>query len=482
MPPNPQKPRIVLDWFTVSYRSVFLAGLAVLLVAAAAVWWIWLAPSGDRREAQEAIRRASDKVAEASTYPAAPRLDEFRGSARVALDEARTAFGAKRWEDARYAAMRSESLAQKAIDVARGEGAADREVRLSRMEGDVRVKRIGEFAWEPAERNMVLRVGDQIKTAENGSAEILYFSGTRTTIERGSLLEIRQIADDPATNVRQVKEKLSWGEILASTQRNARGSFHEVATEAVTARVEEGGDFRVAVDKDKKTAAFDALTGTVQLDAGDRKESLAPGERVRATAEGRLFAKENLPGVPRLIAPVDQRVFVHEDPKAAQTTLSWEPVEGAQRYRLVISNRPLFASPLYEADRRETTVVVDAVPAGEYFWRVAAVGPEGATGPFSEPRRFRITSQKIRDREDSTAPELQVTEKVQTGSMLILNGKTEPGAVLWVDDEKVEVSEDGSFYAVVRLRKEGVNEIVLVVQDAAGNQRKVSQKAFVDAF
>lgn len=482
MPRNPQRSRIVLDWFTVSYRSAFLTGLAILLIVAAAVWWFGFAPGGDKADAAEAIRRAGEKVAEAFTYPAGDRVDEYRGSARSALEEARTAYHDQRWEEAGYAALRSEGLAQKAIDLARGDGAADREVRLSRLEGDVRVKRVGEFAWEPATRNMTLRVGDQIKTAENGSAEIFYLGGTRTTIEKGSLLEIRQVAEDPETNIRQVKERLSWGEILASTQRNARGSFHEVSTESVTARAEEGGDFRVAVDKDKKTAAFDALTGTIQLDVGDRKEVVGPGERVRATADGRLLVKEMLPGVPRLVAPVDQRVFVHEDPKGAQTTLSWEPVDGASRYRLVIANKPLFTAPLYEADRKETTVVLDAVPAGEYFWRVAAVSAQGATGPFCEPRRFRITSQKIRDREDTTPPDIQITEKVQTGSMLILNGRTEPGAVLWVDDEKVEVSEDGSFYAVVRLRKEGVNEIDLMAQDAAGNQRHVSQKAYVDSF
>jgi hypothetical protein len=66
--------------------------------------------------------------------------------------------------------------------------------------------------------------------------------------------------------------------------------------------------------------------------------------------------------------------------------------------------------------------------------------------------------------------------------MLILNGRTEPGAVLWVDSEKIEVSEDGSFYAVVRLRKEGVNDVVVSAQDAAGNTRKLVQRAYVDPF
>lgn len=483
MPNRQPKSRILLDWFTVSYRTVVLGGVGILVAVSLLAWWLWFAPSGARAEAQDAIHRAEDKVAEASTYPAEPRADEVRRNARVALEESRTAYANSQWEGARVAAIRAENYAQKAIDMARGEGTADREVRIFRMEGDVRVKRAGEFAWEAADRKMKLRVGDQIKTAANASAQIIYFDGTITTVEAGSLLEIRQVVEDPATRVRQVKEKLSWGEIMASTQRgNVRGSFHEVATEAVSARSEDGGQFRVAVDKDQGTARFDALTGTVQLATPDRKETLEAGERLRATPEGRLLAKESLPAAPRLVAPSDQRVFVHENPGEARTTLSWEAVPGVRRYRLLISNRPLFTNPLYDADREDTNAVLDGVPAGEYFWKVASISGAGVRGPFSEERRFRVSSQKIRDREDDTPPDLQITEKVQTGSMLILNGRTEPGAVLWVDNEKVEVSEDGTFYAVVRLRKEGVNDVAITAQDAAGNVRKLTQRAYVDSF
>jgi hypothetical protein len=66
--------------------------------------------------------------------------------------------------------------------------------------------------------------------------------------------------------------------------------------------------------------------------------------------------------------------------------------------------------------------------------------------------------------------------------MLILNGKTEPGALLWVDNEKVEVADDGTFYAVIRLRKEGVNDVALLAQDAFGNVRKLSHRAYLEPY
>ncbi len=367
--------------------------------------------------------------------------------------------------------------------MARGEGTVSKEVRIYRLEGDVRVKRAGEFNWEAADRKMTLRVGDQIKTAASGSVQLIYFDGTMTTINPGSLLEIREVHEDPATKVRRVSEKLNWGELLSETQKkNVDGSFHEIATEKISARSDDAGAFRVASDKATQAAAIDVFEGKVEVAARGKKEQVVTGERIRSDADGTLQAKEVLPGVPRLVVPSDQKVFVHEDPSKANTTLAWEKVPGATRYHLVISDKFLFTDPLYEADRDETTVVIDGIRTGDYYWKVATVSPAGVRGPYSETRRFRVTSEKIRDTEDTTPPVLELTEKVQTGPMLILNGRTEPGALLWVDNEKVDVYDDGTFYAVVRLRKEGVNDVQIVAQDAAGNVRKMTHRAYVDPY
>jgi len=484
MPPRPTKTNILLDWFTVSYRSVVLVAVLVVAGLAAGGWYLFsYAPGKPRQEAQDAIGRATERLGEASRYPATDRWEEAIGSARSALGEGRDAFQRRQYDDARVAAIRSENFSQKAIDIARGEGTTSREVRIFRSVGDVRVKRAGEFDWQPVDRKMLLRVGDQVKTSSSGSIQLIYFDGTVTTIDPGSLLEIREIHEDPATKVRRVTEKLNWGEVSASTQkRNVDGSFHEVATERFTARSDEAGEFRIASDKESKATAIDVFQGRVQVASGGRKENVESGERLRTDAAGQLQAKEVLPGAPRLLSPSDQKVFVHEAPAEASTTLSWERVPGAKAYHLAISDRILFADARYEADRADTNVVLQGVEPGEYYWRVAAISPASVRGPYSEVRRFRITAQKISDKDDTTPPGLAITENVQTGPMLILNGRTEPGALLWVDNEKVEVTDDGTFYAVIRLRKEGVNDVSIVAQDAAGNVKKVTHRAYVDPY
>ena len=479
-----QRPKstVILDWVNVSYRSVFLAVILVLLAGAVAGWWWWSSRDALRDEAREAVARAEQRVEEAAALPGDERLDEARDGARAALAEARGALDRAEYEEARIAAIRAENLAQKAIDMARGEGSSH-SVRFYRLEGDVRVKRQGQFAWDPADRKTVLRIGDQVKTSSSASAQLIYFDGTITTIRPGSLLEISELSEDPATLVRRVSERLNWGEVTASTQkRNVEGSFHEVSTESVRARTDQPGEFRVAVDREEQTSSFDVFEGRVEVAGAGARESLEAGQRIRASAQGRLAGKEALPGVPRLVAPSDQRVFVHDDPALETTALSWEKVPGAARYHLRISDKMLFTSALYDAPVSGTAVAIEAVPTGTYFWRVAAISGDGVEGPSSEVRSFRVTSQRIRDSADVTPPRLEIDPLVQTGPMVIINGRTEPGALVWVNGEKVDVYEDGSFYAVLRLRKEGVNELLFEAQDAAGNRSKETRRAFVETY
>jgi hypothetical protein len=472
-----------LDWFNVTYRSVVLSVLVVVaLLGGGFGYWYYNYIYSPRASADTAIVRAERRLHEASSLRGEDRLLEVVESAEVALREARQARSSLRFDDARVAAIRSENLSLKALGMSRGQDDQARMVRFYRLEGDVRVKKQGEFSWEQADSSMVLQIGDQVKTSSSASAQLIYFDGTVTTIEPGSLLEIRELYENPVTKVRRVKEKLNRGKLRASTQEQpVAGSYHEVTTEKVAARTDEEGEFRVAYDPDKRTAEFDVFEGRIEVSSPNKSASLVAGERIRSSAEGRLSGKEVMPGVPRLINPRDQKVFISEDPEQQTITLSWENVPGASAYHLMISNRALFTDPLHDGKQSKTTAMVAPDP-GSYFWKVAAVDANDTSGPFSPPRRFRVSTAKIRDRGDTDPPELEITEFVAIGLMVIVNGRTEPGATLWIDSEKIDVYDDGTFYAVVRLRKEGLNDIRFVAQDTAGNETEHTRSAYVEMF
>ena len=476
--------RFQVEWFNVTYRSVFgVIALAVAVLGGGGAYWYVGHIHTPRNAAREAIGRAERRLGDASALRSEdPRLAEVLLSAGVALRDARDLLDGLRFDDARGAAIRSENLSLQAIGMVEGQDAGAGLVRFYRLEGDVRVKRAGEFSWETASARMELRLGDQVKTSSAGSAQLIYFDGTISTIASGSLLEIRELSENPATKVRRVREALSFGEVKASTQeKNVEGSFHEVAAGSVVARTDQESEFRVRASEGRDEASFDVFQGRVEVRSPQHAESLVAGERVR-TASGQLAAKETLPGVPALVTPRDQKVFMFDEEQRPEITLAWEAVPGAGRYRLVISDKALFTEPLYDAERSGASAVVEEVPDGAYHWRVAAISPAGVPGPFSSPRRFRVSSQRIRDRSDSLPPSLELTEFVSVGAMVIVNGRTEPGASLWVDNERIDVYDDGTFYAVVRLRKEGLNDLRFVAQDTAGNETEIRRQTYLEVY
>lgn len=474
---------VQLDWFNISYNSLLRVGLVVLLLAGAgAVYWYQIGIKAPRENARDAIAEAETKYAEASTQAVAlPSIVEIVEMSAAALKQAREAFSSLRYNDARIAAFNSENLSIQALRLAGDSEAKGPLARFARLEGDVRVKRAGEFNWEPADTRMTLQEGDSVKTSSSGSAQLIYFDGAVSTLVPGTLLTIRQLSENPVTNVRRVTEKIDHGEVHASTQdKNVQGSFHEVATEKISARTESAGEFRVAVDADKQESRVDVFGGSVQVASASKKEELVAGEGIRADRAGTLSAKQSLPGLPRLLTPPDQRVFIAERPESI--LLSWETVAGAAEYRLVISDKALFTDPLYNAVRRDTSAELEEVNPGSYHWKVAAIGESGIVGEYSAARRFRVSSQRIKDRADTTAPVLEITEFVQVGQMVIVNGRTEPGATLWADSEKIEIDDSGDFYAVIRLQREGANEITFMAQDTAGNEQTLVKNAYLEVY
>jgi hypothetical protein len=477
--------RFQVEWFNVTYRSVFsVLAILVLAIGGAGGYWYYFHIHLPKAAAGEAVARAETRFGEASTLETADdRLSEVLSSARVALSEARGALGSMRFDEARAAAIRSENLSLQAIGMVKGRGAGAERVRFYRIEGDVRVKKAGQFSWDSADHRMDLHEGDQIKTSSSASAQVIYFDGTITTVRPGSLYLIREVAENPNTKVRRVREELSFGELNASTQnQNVEGSFHEVAAGEVSARSDVAAEFRIRAEEGSKGAAFDVFQGQIEVASKDRRESVVAGERIRAGSDGRLKDKEVLPAVPLLLSPRDQRVFVLDPEKPEPIALAWESVPGAVRYHLRIADRPLFTEPLYDDEREGTRAVIGEVAEGSYHWKVAAVGTNGVEGPYSAPRRFRVSAQKILDRGDKQPPALEISEFVAFGPMVVVNGKTEPGATLWVESEKVDVFENGQFSTVVRLRREGLNEVRFVAQDSAGNETEVVRATYVELY
>jgi hypothetical protein len=483
---NRDNTRIQLDWYNVRYRTLILWGvLSVSIVAGGGGYFYYHhflknSPSG---QADDALRQAEKLLKEADPHAKTERLASLRDNARNFLDEARSSFDQAQYEQARVAAIRSQNVSQRLIDIARGTDTASKEVRFYKIEGDPKVKRAGQFIWEAADPNVPLTVGDQIKTSSNSTAQIIYFDGTITTIKPGSLLEIKELYEHPTTKVRKVREKLNFGGVSASlTGNNAAGSFHELSTPTTSARADQKSEIEVGFDEGSKKTEVRVHSGHAQVSAGNREIKLSPAEMV-AVGQDQKLARGKIPDAPDLLQPIDQKVLVYKNTDAETTQLVWKAPPRATRYHLQISRKSLLGELLLDKnDVRATTVKLPKLKVGSYYWRVAAVDPTGTESAFSETRKFKIISTEMRDQQDKVPPTVELTDFLVFSFQVIINGRTEPGAVLTIDGQQVDVFDDGTFTAVIKLTREGKNVLDIAAQDLSGNETHLQRTAFVEAF
>jgi hypothetical protein len=481
-----EKPTILLDWFNVKYRTLVAIGFAMLLAGGVGSYYAYLKffyEGSPKSEARVAINQAEESLHKAGPVTQQDASTELKEESQRLLAESRRQYDAANYLDARKAAVESKLNSEKAIAISRGESA--REVQFYRVEGDVKVKRVRELIWVDAEEGMSLSVGDQIKTSSRASAQIIYFNGSITTIKPGSLLEIKDLYDNPATKVQQVRERLREGRIAASTQEGAEGSYHEVSTQNTVAKSTQRTDFEVAFDKDRSRTQVEVHTGAASLSAGTREKTIQVGtaETVEVDEKARVSEVARLKPSPPMDSPPDQKIFLIKGGQTPSVDLVWRPIPDVNRYRLQISSKPLFSEP--EVDLRNvktTSATLPNVGEGGYYWRVAAVYSDGSVGPFTDARRFKVIPARVAQAGDDEPPPLTIDDFLVFSSQVIIRGRTEPGALLTVAGNKVDVYDDGSFTTVVPLTNVGVNRVTFVAQDMAGNENRLDRTANVDEY
>jgi hypothetical protein len=479
--------KIQLDWYNVRYRTIALWSLLIFGSVAGGgsyFYYYHYVRTSPQGQARGAIHQAEGLLEQAGGQAQNERLQALHEDARRFLDSARANYDEANYNDARVAAIRSRNFSQKLLDIASGGDTTTKEVRFYKIEGDTKVKRAGQFIWETADPNLPLSVGDQIKTSSDATAQIIYFDGTITTIKPGSLLEIKELYEHPTTKVRKVREKLDFGGVSATLAgSNVAGSFHEVATDTTSARSQVRSEIEIGYDQDSKKTEVRVHSGKAEVATGGKEIQVAPSEMVAVGQDQTLLQKRNIPRAPDLVQPLDQKVFVYDNTDAATTVLVWNGVSGAVRYHLQISRRSLLGELLLDKDDvRSTSVKLPRLKVGSYYWRVATVSPDKVESAFSETRKFKIISTEIRDSQDKVPPRIEVKDFLVFSYQVIINGKTEPGALVSIDGQRVDVFDDGTFTAVIKLRREGKNVLNIVAQDISGNETQIQRTAYVEAF
>lgn len=329
--------------------------------------------------------------------------------------------------------------------------------RFSLIEGSVKVKPVGTFEWVSADKSLVLRKSDLVKTGASSSAEITFFDNTVVHIRPDSLITIEETSEDPSTKRRKVSTFISSGEVnLQTPRRSVAGSTTEVSmpnlkgtvgeNSNANIRVAEGGDSDVRV-----------IGGSIkgETKSGQRIE-LGSSEAVRIDAGGKAGEKFTMLAPPALLAPPHMAEISYPDPTRATTLLAWKAVASATTYHVMVDYSPYFNRPL--VDRKghgDPSVELRGLDVGKYYWRVAGADKDQNEGIFSDFARFTVTRPTGAASGTGPPPLLAIESLDLRQNLLQVKGRTEPGASVTINGQRVDVQGDGSFNEFITLPTAG---------------------------
>ena len=335
--------------------------------------------------------------------------------------------------------------------------------RFSRIDGSVKVKTVGTFEWVTADNKVLLKKNDLVRTGAGSAAEITFFDGTVVQVRPDSLITIEETSEDPSTKRRRVAWRVSSGEVNFQTVRyNVPGSATEVSTPTVRGTVGENAaaNIRVAETGDSDIRLFRGAART-ETTGGQRVE-LTANEALKVDAAGKAGPKVTLLPTPVLMFPQHQAEISYSDPTKATTLFGWKAVQDAGEYHLMVDTSAFFYRPFVDRKGiKDVSQEIRGLEEGKYYWRVAAIAKDGTEGAFADFWRFGVTKPKQAAASGGTPPPLAIDLLDVRTNILQIKGRTEAGATVIVNGQRVDVQSDGTFNEFITLEKLG-KQIVVV--------------------
>ena len=465
------------DWYSISVtslrRGMTVLGLVLGAIGSSLVYQQW--EQRTRRDrAEQAIEEAGEMTRELEVRD---DYDQLRLEHHIAwedLEDARAKFEAELYSEALTRARAALRELESIFDL--GEGSSERKSRFLSVQGGVEYRRGERGAWVKARANDSLNPGDWIKTSDNGTAEFRFPDGSTYVLRHNTLVHIGADLDSTSSGEPVANIEFGWVEF------NTAQGGSKVKTPKSEAILEGDTEATISYDPNRAEGQFTTFSGgTMVTSTSGQTQQMKALEQVEQQGET-LSAPRPVPPSPQLSRPANNQEIDFDTQK--EVRLAWESVPRAQRYTLNVSRSQIFASNIIEDDnRRRSWARLGIRGEGIFYWRVAAYDRQGARGAWSETRTFRIASLRgVEDVEDTTPPELSIVEVQPYGSLVLVSGRTEPGATVKINDEPVSVELNGSFSKTIQMTQVGFAFITIVATDAWNNPNEVKRRVFIDAF
>ncbi len=416
MPPKSKRPTSYITFITVTYRSVLLSILGVIVVVAIVTWFAF------PQFRQQAMDSAENLLEKLST-----------GAGAGSGNEPKT-FG-------------------------------QQQAHFTNIDGTVRVKRNNASSWTNADYNLPLEKGDVIQTGPEGIAKVVFADGSSYTIKPDSLI----VVEDNSTNAAQqtqVAVQVTTGTVDLATATYSSGSRSQVIVAGARATI--GPESAAQVRNDPRSHDHEIFLrkGSGEVSRNGESVQMAASEKVSFTDDSARMVKEKTVSPPTLISPANMMPVV-----SSEIEFSWTPMDNVKAYQIQISQNPYFSQLLLDKTVPSAETVVSGLSEGSYYWSVRSVDGNGKVSVESERDKFSIVP-KGKD----AGLMMQLEPLVSHGHVIEVRGRTDPSARVVVNGEEVPIiSGDGSFHYYTPPLPRGENTITITAQNTRGGintQRK----------
>jgi hypothetical protein len=420
--PKPAKKKtneVDIGWITITYRSVFLSFLGLLLAAGIVLYFM---------------------------FPG-----QVNGFLKDALVKSGLADAPK----------------------TKSRPAGDQKASFTMIDGSVKVKKKSSNSWVTADYSLQLEKGDVVQTGPEGMAKIVFADQTNYTVKQDSLI----VVEDNSSNADQqtsVAVQVTTGTVDLSTGTYSQGSKSRVIVAGATASLQPESVAQVKNDPRADQHEILVKKGGGEVTRGGEVVSLSNYEKVSFKADSATLTKTKEIGPPVLIDPANM-LPVFAVGTVANVRFTWTPMDNTKGYHLRISRNPYFTQLLMEKRTQQPELEVAGIPEGAYYWSVQSVDDKGRESVESERNRFTVIPK-------NTGSDLALTLEpfVQHGRIIEVRGKTDSSARVMVNGGEVPIiNADGSFRYMTPPLPNGENVITVTAQNAKGGVSTTTKRVVI---
>jgi len=346
-----------------------------------------------------------------------------------------------------------------------------KEARFSNLDGTVRVKKAASSQWIRADYNSSLEKGDFVQTGSDGVARIIFGDGTNYTLKPDALIVVEESREDPVTRATKVAVQVTSGAVdLATGHFETPGSTSQVSFADAVATLNEESRAVVRNDPEKNVHEMTVDTGQARVTRGSESIQLGQYEQVSFAAQQPGMLRTKVIAPPSLLTPQNMELKMAREPKSTDLDFSWTPVPQAEAYHLQVSPSSLLSN--FVVDKKvsgRTSITVSGLDEGTYYWMVSAIDAKGVESQPSQANRLQLVQQVA-----GSEAYLVVGAPIQHGHVVEIQGKTEPGSTVIINNEQVfSIAPDGTFRSFTQALPTGSNQVAITAQDRKGNTKTI---------